>query len=145
MKRTAIALALAAMTFGPALAQTGTNSGSTERAPVAQEKRATTDGATIVRVDVARVALGHRASKLVGATVVNSADESIGKIDDLVVNPQDKVTYAIVSVGGFLGVGNKLVAVPFTALQPIKDERLMLSGATKEALKGLPEFKYAKS
>lgn len=146
MKRTAIALALAAMTFGPALAQTTTTpSGTTERAPAVQQKRAAAADATIVRVDVARVALGHRASKLVGATVVNSADESIGKIDDLVVNPQDKVTYAIVSVGGFLGVGNKLVAVPFSSLSAVKEDRLMLSGATKEALKGLPEFKYAKS
>jgi len=142
MKRTALALALAAATFVPtAYAQT---SGSTDRAPVTQQKR-TSDSATIVRVDVARVALGQRASKLVGATVVNSADESIGKIDDLVVNPKDKVTYAIVSVGGFLGVGSKLVAVPFDSLRPVKEERLMLSGATKDALKALPEFKYAKS
>ncbi len=111
MKRTALALALAAATFLPT-AYAQTSGTTTDRAPATQQKRAG-DGATIVRVDVARVALGHRASKLVGATVVNSADESIGKIDDLVVNPQDKVTYAIVSVGGFLGVGSKLVAVPF--------------------------------
>ena len=112
MKRTALALALAAATFLPT-AYAQTSGTTTDRAPVTQQKRTTSDSATIVRVDVARVALGHRASKLVGATVVNSADESIGKIDDLVVNPQDKVTYAIVSVGGFLGVGSKLVAVPF--------------------------------
>lgn len=143
MKRTALALALAAAMFVPT-AHAQTSGTTTDRAPATQQKR-TSDGATIVRVDVARVALGHRASKLVGATVVNSADESIGKIDDLVVNPHDKVTYAIVSVGGFLGVGSKLVAVPFDSLRPVKEERLMLSGATKEALKALPEFKYAKS
>ena len=111
--------------------------------PTTQRSGSTVDVA-IVRVDVARVAMGQRASKLVGATVVNSADERIGKIDDLVVNPQDKVTYAVVSVGGFLGVGNKLVAVPFDSLRTVKQERLMLPGATKDALKALPEFKYAK-
>ena len=48
-------------------------------------------------------------------------------------------------MGGFLGVGNKLVAVPFDSLRTVKEERLMLPGATKDALKALPEFKYAKS
>jgi sporulation protein YlmC with PRC-barrel domain len=144
MKRTAVALALAAATFVPG-AYAQTSGTTTDRAPVTRQKATTSDSATIVRVDVARVALGHRASKLVGATVVNSADESIGKIDDLVVNPQDKVSYAIISVGGFLGVGSKLVAVPFDSLRPVKEERLMLSGGTKDALKALPEFKYAKS
>ena len=145
MKPIAFALTKAAATVATAaFAQTHTPAGNAERAPTKLESR-TTDKATIVRVDVARVALGHRASKLVGATVVNSADESIGKIDDLVVNPQDKITYAIVSVGGFLGVGNKLVAVPFDSLRAVKEDRLVLSGGTKDALKALPEFKYAKS
>lgn len=113
--------------------------------PVNAQGSGSTGDVAIVRVDVARVATGQRASKLVGATVVNSDDESIGTIDDLVVNPDDKVTYAIVSVGGFLGIGSKLVAVPFDSLRTVKDERLMLPGASKEALKGLPEFKYARS
>jgi sporulation protein YlmC with PRC-barrel domain len=118
--------------------------GSAALAQTTPQRSGSTGDAAIVRVDVARVAVGQRASKLVGATVVNSNDESIGKIDDLVVNPQDKVTYAVISVGGFLGVGNKLVAVPFDSLKTVKEERLMLPGATKDALKSLPEFKYAR-
>jgi len=119
--------------------------GSTAIAQTTTPQRSGSTGdVAIVRVDVARVAVGQRASKIVGATVVNSNNESIGKIDDLVVNPNDKVTYAIISVGGFLGIGNKLVAVPFESLKTVKEERLMLPGATKDALKGLPEFKYAK-
>jgi sporulation protein YlmC with PRC-barrel domain len=136
MNKFALTVTLATALLGSAaIAQTN--------APVTQRSGSTGDVA-IVRVDVARVALGQRASKIVGATVVNSNNDSIGKIDDLVVNPQDKVTYAIVSVGGFLGVGNKLVAVPFDQLRTVKEERLMLPGATKDALKSLPEFKYAK-
>lgn len=118
--------------------------GSAAIAQTPTQQSGSTGDVAIVRVDVARVALGQRASKIVGATVVNSNDESIGKIDDLVVNPQDKVTYAIVSVGGFLGVGSKLVAVPFESLRTVKEERLMLPGATKDALKNLPEFKYGR-
>lgn len=138
----ALAIAGAAVAGSGALAQQAP-SGSPERAPTAQPPAAG-DTVTIMRVDVARVALGHRASKLVGATVVNNNDERIGMIDDLVVNPEDRVAYAIVSVGGFLGIGSKLVAVPFQSFQMVKDDRLMLPGATKEALKDLPEFKYAR-
>jgi sporulation protein YlmC with PRC-barrel domain len=130
-----------AMTFTLATALLG--SAAIAQTPT-QQRSGSTGEAAIVRVDVARVALGQRASKIVGATVVNSNDESIGKIDDLVVNPDDKVTYAIVSVGGFLGVGSKLVAVPFDSLRTVKEERLMLPGATKDALKNLPEFKYGR-
>jgi sporulation protein YlmC with PRC-barrel domain len=128
-----------------ALATALLGSAAIAQTPPTTQRSGSTGDAAIVRVDVAHVATGQRASKLVGATVVNSSDERIGKIDDLVVSPKDKVTYAIVSVGGFLGVGNKLVAVPFDSLRTVKEERLMLPGATKDALKALPEFKYAKS
>lgn len=142
MRRIAVALALSgALLSTVAIAQSQTPAGSADRAPVAQQRNG---DVTIVRVDVARVALGHRASKLVGAAVVNDKDERIGTIDDLVVNTDDRVTYAVISVGGFLGMGSKLVAVPFQTLRTVKEERLMLPGATKEALKDLPEFKYAK-
>jgi sporulation protein YlmC with PRC-barrel domain len=135
MRTIALVLALAgAVSAAGAAAQTQPPAGS-----------AAPGDAVVIRVDVARVALGHRASKLVGAAVVNNKDERIGTIDDLVVSPDDKVTYAILSVGGFLGIGSKLVAVPFDALQMVKEDRLMLPGATKEALRDLPEFKYAKS
>jgi hypothetical protein len=52
-----------------------------------------------------------------------------------------RVPYAILSVGGFLGMGTKYVVVPFNSLQ-MQDKKVVLPGATKEALKALPEFKY---
>lgn len=97
---------------------------------------------TITRVEVGQVANGYRASKIIGASVVNSAKEDIGKVDDLLVGRQDKVLYAVISVGGFLGVGSKLVVVPYANLQLTADS-MMLPGGTKDALKALPEFKYA--
>ena len=95
------------------------------------------------KVDVTNVSTGYRGSKLVGATVVNEANEKIGTVDDLIVTRSDKVVYAIVSVGGFLGVGDKLVAVPFDGFQLAAD-KTTLPGATKEALMNMPKFTYQK-
>jgi hypothetical protein len=81
---------------------------------------------------------------VVGSTVVNEANETVGTIDDLIVTPTEKVPFAVLSVGGFLGMGTKYVVVPYSALQ-VKDKRMMLPGATKDSLKSLPEFKYSTS
>lgn len=88
------------------------------------------------------IALGHRASKLIGATVYNEQDEKVGTVDDLIVAPDRSLSYAVVSVGGFLGIGKRLVAIP---VEQLRDEKgkVILPGATKEALKALPEFQYA--
>jgi hypothetical protein len=94
-------------------------------------------------VNVTQVASGYRASKVVGATVVNDANDKIGSIDDLIVTRDDRVVYAIISVGGFLGMGDKLVAIPFAELQ-LSVDKTVLPGGTKEALKALPKFVYAK-
>ncbi len=96
----------------------------------------------LVVVDVVAVADGYRASKLRGATVVNPKNEKIGKLDDLIVG-KDRVLFAIIQVGGFLGLGSYLIAVPYTSLQ-ISDngERIVLPGGTNEHIKALPEFKY---
>lgn len=94
-------------------------------------------------VDVQRLATGYRASKITGATVVNQAGEKVGTVDDLLVTPNDRVPFAVISVGGFLGMGNKLVVVPYQALD-ITPEKIQLANATKDQLKAMPEFKYAK-
>ena len=95
----------------------------------------------IAKVDPQTLATGYRTSKVVGSTVVNEANETIGKIDDLIVTPNEKIPFAVISVGGFLGMGTKLVAVPYSSLQ-VHDKNMLLTGATKEMLKDLPEFKY---
>ena len=88
------------------------------------------------------IAVGHRASKLIGAPVYNEQEERIGSIDDLIISPDRSVSFAVVSVGGFLGLGGRLIAIPVEQLREEKD-RLILPGATKEALAKLPEFQYA--
>jgi hypothetical protein len=96
---------------------------------------------TLMKVDPASLATGYRTSKVVGSTVVNEANVTVGTIDDLIVTPTEKVPFAVLSVGGFLGMGSKYVVVPFSSLQ-VKDKQMVLPGATKESLKALPEFKY---
>ena len=95
----------------------------------------------LAKVDVVKTATGYRASKIIGGTVVNDANETVGKVDDIIIGT-DKMPYAVLSVGGFLGVGNKLVVLPYNSLST-NGSKLTMPGATKEALKALPEFKYA--
>lgn len=84
---------------------------------------------------------GDRASKIIGASVTNSAKQTVGTVDDLIVTPDDKVPVAVLSVGGFLGMGTKYVAVPFKDLK-VTTQGVAMPGATKESLKRLPSFKY---
>jgi hypothetical protein len=96
----------------------------------------------LVVVDVVQVANGYRASKLRGVTVSNPQNQKIGDLDDLIVG-KDRVLFAIVQVGGFLGIGSHFIAVPYSSLQINEDgSRIVLPGATREQVKGLPEFKY---
>ena len=98
----------------------------------------------LVKVDVQKLAAGYRSSKVVGTSVVNDASETIGKIDDLLVSRDGKQPYAVLSVGGFLGMGTRLVVVPYDLLK-FANNKVTLPGGTKEGLKMLPEFKYAPS
>jgi PRC-barrel domain len=96
----------------------------------------------LAKVDVQMLSAGYRSSKIVGSSVVNDADENIGKIDDLLVSSDGKRPFAVLSIGGFLGMGTHLVVVPYDTLK-FADKKVMLPGGTKDGLRMLPEFKYA--
>ncbi len=99
---------------------------------------------TIAAVDVHQLSTGLRGSKIIGSDVVNEKQEGIGKVDDLIISRDDHEVFAILSVGGFLGLGSKLVAVRYQDLQLAPDNKgFVLPGATKESLKALPEYAYA--
>ena len=97
----------------------------------------------ITRVDVQTVAAGYRASKVIGSRILNEANETIGKIDELLVTRDGKEPYAVLSVGGFLGMGTHLVVVRYDSLKFV-DKKIVLPGGTKDGLKRLPAFQYAK-
>jgi sporulation protein YlmC with PRC-barrel domain len=98
----------------------------------------------LTKVDVIKVATGYRASKVIGASVVNEANDTVGKVDDIIIGQDGKSPFVVLSVGGFLGMGNKLVVLPYEQLKTIEN-KIIMPGATKDALKALPEFKYASS
>jgi hypothetical protein len=88
---------------------------------------------------------GQRISKLIGSAVYNDQNEKIGSIDDLIMKDGHRIVLAVVSVGGFLGIGNKLVAVPYDQLhlEMNKDEtKVAMPGASKDALNAMPTFTY---
>ena len=87
---------------------------------------------------VAEVVVHRPALELAGPVALG---EAVGRIDDIVIG-QDRRVFAIISVGGFLGLGDHKVAVPFWSLR-ITGKRIVLPGATKQALSFLPEFRYA--
>ena len=90
------------------------------------------------------VALGWSAKKqILDKDVYNDKDEKVGKVEDLIVAPDKAVSYVIVGVGGFLGLARHDVAIPAGQLKS-EEGKLILPGATKEALKALPMFEYAK-
>ena len=97
----------------------------------------------ITKVDVQKVAAGYRASKVIGSSVINDTNETIGKIDELLVTRDGKEPYAVLSVGGFLGMGTHLVVIRYDSLK-FTDNKIVLPGGTKDGLKMLPAFQYAK-
>ena len=97
----------------------------------------------ITKVDVQKVAAGYRASKVIGSSVVNDSNQTIGKIHDLLVTRDGKEPYAVLSVGGFLGMGTRLVVIRYDSLK-FADKKIVLPGGTKDGLKMLPAFEYSK-
>ena len=93
-------------------------------------------------VATVRLETGMRASKIIGAAVHNEANERVGSIDDLIMTRDDKVTMAVISVGGFLGLGSKLVVVPWSQLR-VDGDKVVMQGATKEGLNAMPNFTFS--
>ena len=79
-----------------------------------------------------------------GKAVYNDNNEKIGDVNDVIFSRTNSASFVVIGVGGFLGMGEHDVAVPLSCIKHDND-KLILAGATKEALKSMPEFKYAKS
>ena len=98
----------------------------------------------VTKEEIKAVLEGWSAKKAILAKAVyNDKNEKIGTIDDLIITPDRSVSYAIIGAGGFLGIGKHDVAIPMSQLKLEKD-KFTLPGATKEALKAMPKFEYAK-
>ena len=108
----------------------------------AQVAGSTTLGVSVEEMKT--VAIGWSAKKkILGKTVYNDKNEKIGVVDDLIITPDKSVSYAIIGAGGFLGMGKHDVAIPVGQFKEDKG-KIVLAGATKDALKAMPKFEYAK-
>ncbi len=129
MNKIALVAASLAVLAGPALAQTsGTAPAEAKFSTVAKDEMFS--------------------SKLKGLNVYNQKDEKVGEITDLAIGKGEQIQAMILSVGGFLGVGEHYVAVSPSSVRVSynkdKDTWTAKMNTTKEALKAAPEFKYPK-
>ena len=103
-------------------------------------------GSTLIGVSAAEmrdVSMGWSTKRtILGQPVFNDKDERVGSIDDIIIAPDKAVSYAIINAGGFIGLTKHDVAIPVSQLKLV-DHKLVLAGATKEALKASPPFQYA--
>lgn len=108
----------------------------------AQVAGSTTIGVTTT--EVSQVALGWSAKKnLLGKTVYNDAGDKVGTVQDLIVTPDKSLSYMIIGAGGFIGLGRHDVAIPVGQIQ-LQGGRLVMPKASKELVKAMPAFEYAK-
>jgi sporulation protein YlmC with PRC-barrel domain len=96
----------------------------------AEESPATTNSTSAAASESSSSFQGNwRASKVAGLSVYNDNNESIGSINDLLMDKSGSVKAAVISVGGFLGVGARLVAVPYDKIKFV-NEPVAYSGAS---------------
>jgi len=98
---------------------------------------------TTTTVAAIRLENGYRASKIIGASVYNSQNQSIGTVSDLYMNKQNQISMVVISIGGVAGMGSKLVAVPVDQLQIDDHNKVVMADGDKDNLNAMPDVKYS--
>ncbi|WP_454062419.1 PRC-barrel domain-containing protein [Candidatus Nitrospira salsa] len=81
------------------------------------------------------------ADSITGTTVQNMSKEDLGEIKSLMIDlSEGKIAYAVLSFGGFLGMGDKLFAIPWQAFQVVQEEKVFVLDVSKEILEKAPGF-----
>ena len=130
--------AMASLLALPAFAQDPAPSRMKNEPPAPQEQRANVEskGDTMTAGQIS-------ASALLDETVMNEANESVGDVNDVLIDTDGKIASVIVGVGGFLGMGEKDVALPFDNLKFAKDndnDLVVTTNVTKETLQSAPAY-----
>jgi sporulation protein YlmC with PRC-barrel domain len=113
-------------------------------APSAYVQAAGSKNLSVSQQETSLAQKGWSAKKdMMGKAVYNDNNERIGDVNDLIIS-RNNSSFVVIGVGGFLGIGEHDVAVPLSHIRHQSD-KLILPGATKDALKAIPEFKYTKS
>lgn len=145
MKKTVLLGLTAALIAAPAFAQSTMSPSTSSSAPAATTGSAPSSAPTFARVSSDEMFT----SKLKGLNVYNQNNESIGEISDIAITKDNQVQALILSVGGFLGMGEHYVAVAPSSVHVAYDQASKkwkaTMNTTKEAMKSAPEFKYPDS
>ncbi len=145
------AAAIATLVAAPSFAQTSTsptNSSPPTSSPAATPStgdmhNGSTTATSSTSTDSAGKSDEVRVSKVVGATVYNDQNQSVGKVDDILLAHDSKQPdRAVISVGGFLGIGSKLVEVNYDQLKLEANNKVVMPNASKDELKGMKDFSY---
>jgi|LNFM01.1.fsa_nt_gb sporulation protein YlmC with PRC-barrel domain len=89
-----------------------------------------------------------RMSKLIGTTVRNAAGETIGDVNEILLDKNGKVAAVVIGVGGFLGMGEREVALSFESIQSGRDangNNVLTVNATKDSLKNAPAWMWPRT
>jgi len=119
--------------------QPATEDSTTVRPPEETAERPTADNSAKLAADFT----GYRASELIGAAVENTSGESVGEIGDIIVGADGNANAALISVGGFLGLGEKDVAVQFADLN-VQEQNGALTvtvAMSAETLESMPAYR----
>jgi sporulation protein YlmC with PRC-barrel domain len=141
LKPFAIAVAISALTAGAGYAERATTGGMDGRTTMG-----TTNYEAVRPLDsipAGTMALSNWQDK----NVYDPAENKIGEVKDLLVDKTGNIQAIIISVGGFLGMGEKDVAVPFAAVYPSQrsNKTWLTMNATKDTLKGAAGYRYDRS
>lgn len=138
-RKTIAVVTLASMISLPALAQTAPSSATTPTSPPAAAPALPATGGAFLSTNSRDQML---ASDLIGTSVRGSGEEKLGDINDVIIDRSGRTVAVVIGVGGFLGVGEKDVAVPFSQVEivPVGDADQLTLRRTKEELKAAPEF-----
>jgi sporulation protein YlmC with PRC-barrel domain len=131
--------------------KTNENAATTAQPSTDQSQAQTTTpppaGSSSLTVSGLEVGNVFMAASLIGGTVYSSADENVGNINDIVIGKDGKVQAIVIGVGGFLGLGEKDVAVPMDRIQFVRDANNTMKytiTASREELDQAPAFDRTK-
>ncbi len=130
MRRTLTALAALAIAFGPVAAQTGSQSASSQSQPTIKFLTEQTQDEVL-------------GTDFIGTPVATKGGEQVGRISNLVFGKDGSIELAVIGIGGFLGIGEKEVAVAFDNLKSdtVNNKHVFVIDVTKDQIKAAPAYK----
>jgi sporulation protein YlmC with PRC-barrel domain len=130
MKTIALALALGTTLAAPAIAQDNTT--QKPKDTQAQSMKAAPSGDFMTQAKQGQ----YRASKFIGVNIYNNSDENVGEVNEVLVDKDGMIQAVVIGVGGFLGIGEKDVALPFKSINWVDQPRPAAAAANPPANTG---------